>query len=423
MRLSMSLTMGILLMLVSFQAFAAYDVVDRFKIASDRFHTERFFRPLDHRWNFDFGVAANRDLETVIKEGEEISEQEGGDAARIAAGLDYLNRYNNTEQFINVNTTFGIPLWTFRALGAKWVPDLRFTGNIDALLAIREEAVNSIADFLPSNTPDRVLELAGTISADANLGADISVVLEANTNDELILAWAGNNREKYYVPADLTHQSLFMMAKGDAKAGLFMRWTNEQHWLGYFNLYGLARTDRRIRVSNITIARNTESVAEIFGPELNIQTSVAADAQIAYRNRNWTTSLSVDEIKLVTTSHRKDEAGDLEFGYDPLFRLNTIARFNLPLFRIDPFAGFTIRDGYGIGESWYLGAILKAYIWNDKVGLQFRTMVDPEHLSLVPKIKLWFMHVEYSLKIPVQDDVDDNVKVSSIHSVNIRFSI
>ena len=121
-------------------------------------------------------------------------------------------------------------------------------------------------------------------------------------------------------------------------------------------------------------------------------------------------------------SDNKEKGGELIYGNDPLIRLHGEYLYRLSGFTLKPFAGVHKRKGYNVGDGFYAGADIGLHIWGNRLGVRGRGMVDKEHFTLSPQLKLWLMHLDYMLKVPVKSEVD-GVKPATIHSLNLRFFI
>ena len=154
----------------------------------------------------------------------------------------------------------------------------------------------------------------------------------------------------------------------------------------------------------------------------NTTLNAVADFKYGYRNgrlRGWA---SVEEVKLAEVSDRKAEAGTLIYGTNPLFRLHGEYIYRFAGFSVKPFVGMHKREGYDFDDGLYVGSDLGFHVWGDRIGVRGRAMVDKEHLTLSPQLKLWLFHVDYMLKAPISSEVN-GVKPATVHSVNIRFFI
>jgi hypothetical protein len=130
-------------------------------------------------------------------------------------------------------------------------------------------------------------------------------------------------------------------------------------------------------------------------------------------------TVGVEELKLAIMSERKAESKEHVYGYDPLIRVHGQAQFRLSAFSFEPFAGVHKRSGYGFADGVYVGSAVGAHLWGDRLGLSLRGMLDKQYFTINPRIKLWLMQLDYSLKNPVKSK-DGDVKLSAIHSIDFR---
>jgi hypothetical protein len=100
-------------------------------------------------------------------------------------------------------------------------------------------------------------------------------------------------------------------------------------------------------------------------------------------------------------------------------RIHADALYKFGGLSFNPFLGAHKRNGYGWSDGMYLGTDLGAHVWGDRLGLQLRGMVDKEYFTISPRIKLWLLQLEYSLKTPMKS-MDGDVKLSAINSIDLR---
>lgn len=403
-----------------------YDVVDRFKELEDKFKTHEMLTPFGHDFLFDVGLMINKDLFDTIDEVDKVSDTQGGSSAKLTAAQNLLRKYDKTEQNVRIRANLGFPLPTFHAFGVKIVPDFRTHLGVGLLLGFRTtnltlaQILATIGDYVGSDVPPAVLTKLNSCSGSLDNGDDIVQYL-INTSacgltaDEktAITPLVG----KYFIPDDTSVPDIFNYAKAEAKVGLNFGYEYGEKWFGNFNIYGLGRADMKVRVSADALANKGE-VADL-GEELNTTVNLAADYKFGYKNGNLRTWAAIEELKIATMSDNKDKAGELNFGNDPLLRLHGEYLYKLSVFNVKPFAGLHKRSGYGLGDGIYGGADLGMYVWDDRIGLRFRGMLDSEHFTFSPLAKLWFMHIEYMLKTPIKSE-NNGVKPSTLHSVNFR---
>ena len=209
---------------------------------------------------------------------------------------------------------------------------------------------------------------------------------------------------------------MLLYAKIDGRVGLFNEYTYGEHYFGNWNLYALSRTDVFQRVNANMIAKGSKvDLPAKKNTELALQT----DYRLGYKNSNYRVFASVEDLKLSQMKDREAGSKELSYEYDPLMRIHADALYRFSAFSLNPFTGFHKRKGYGFADGLYLGADAGAHVWGDRLGLQLRGMFDKQYFTISPRMKLWIMQLEYSLKNPLKS-TDGDVKLSAIHSIDFR---
>lgn len=402
------------------KAQAAYNVMERGITLDDRFKTEEMLRPFGDDFIFDISVGINKNVFDVIGDAEDVSKTQGDDSAKLAAAQNFLAKYRDTEQTIRVGLNLGFPLPSFTAFDVKIRPNFRAGVNVLANIGIREATVSAatILDFVGQDIPQEIKNLiVSTFCASGCAGQDI-VARAINGQSAEIQSQAAPYLNKYFYPQSNTAPSLLTYAKADAKAGLYFNYDYDEHFFGSFNLYGMGRADTELFVTADSLAKGGGDAIE-FGEELNTTIVAAADYIFGYKNGNLRGMASVEELKLATISDNKDKAGPLNYEIKPMLRLHGDYRYDFLAFTVRPFVGVYKRSSYNQSAQPYGGADFGTYVWDDRIGVQVRGMLDEEHLTLAPRVKLWLMQLEYSLKQPIKSKIDDT-KVSTLHSLNFR---
>jgi hypothetical protein len=409
-----------------------YDVIKRFKLSEDRFRTFEMLNPMKHDFVTDITVLANKDVLDVIDDAKVI-DGKGSESDQLAAAQVFLSKYDKTEQNVRASLKFGVPLPSFTALGASVKPNFRLNANVGVVLGIRSGTV-SVTDTIDSLNISEELKAAVkacdfsgvTAAAEAASDKQVDIVVYARdtangtgciTAAQATIIGTG----KYFVKsANTTVPNIYGYAKAELRAGFTFDYVKGKHWFGQFALYGLARADTLSVVTENSIAGGADPVD--FGDEYNTTTNAVTDFRFGYRNgrlRGWA---SIEELKLAGVSDNKEAGGELLYGNDPLLRLHGEYIYRLSGFSLKPFVGVHKRSGYGFDDGVYAGADMGLHVWGNRLGIRTRAMVDKEHFTLSPQLKLWLMHLDYMLKVPVSSDVD-GVKPATIHSVNLRFFI
>ncbi|MBY0415475.1 MAG: hypothetical protein K2Q18_14985 [Bdellovibrionales bacterium] len=413
-----ALALGSLLAL-NFASAHAYDVVNRYKIIEDKLKTEEMLRPIGHDFFFDIGAAANKNVQDVINDVDKASNFQGTDQQKIDNANVVLAKYNKTEQSLRVNVGLGFPLPSFSAWDVKFKPNFRVLADVGANIGIRskqltnQELIDIFRDQVPSDLEAFIL----TLDLVALQGQDVRTICltQFSTPSPANTYCTALEVGKYLVPSS-TNPTMTVLAKADVKVGLFNDYTYGEHFFGNFNLYALGRADLYQFITGTQIAKGDS----IETPKkMNTETTLQADYRLGYRNTNYSAFLGVEEIKLSQLKEADVGSKSHSYDYDPLIRVQADATFRANALSIQPFIGVHKREGYDLADGAYVGTNLGAYVWGDRLGLQLRGMVDKQYLTISPRMKLWLMQLEYSLKKPLKE-TDGDVKLTALHSIDFR---
>ena len=407
--------------LSSLNAFS-YDVVDRFKIIDDKLKTEQMLRPIGHDFFLDIGVALNKNLTDVVKDISDTGKSTSDAATKLAEAQQVLTKYDKTEQTIKINVALGFPVFRFSAWDLKVQPNVRAFVDAGANIGIRSDILTAqdILNLFPTgitNSPADAAAFKNFLSG-LTTGQDIITQCASSSLSAATKAACATQPTGKYIMPDLTAgvPNISLFAKLDAKVGLFNDYTYGEHFFGNFNLYGLSRTDVFQRITENMIA--TGSKIEL-PTQKNTETTLQADYRLGYKNDNYKVFASVEELKLAKMTDHKVGSKDQSYGYDPLMRIHADAIYKFSVVSLNPFLGVHKRTGYGFADGMYLGADAGAHVWGDRLGIQLRGMVDKQYFTISPRLKLWLLQLEYSLKNPIKA-TDGDVKLSAIHSIDLR---
>lgn len=395
----------------------AYNVVDRYRLVEDKLKTEQMLRPLGHDFLLDVGAAANKNVTDFIDDIDEATKFEGNDAEQLANAQMVLAKWDKTEQTVGVKLAIGFPLPSFTAFSVAFKPNFRITADVGANIGIRSETITvaDLVDLFPVELPADLRAFVLTLQPNDDVIVECLAEPSLSASTKTLCATFPTGR--YIIPS--TTEKLPFAAvygKADAKAGFFNDYTYGEHWFGQFNLYGMGRADFFQIVTSTQIA----SGEGVETPDkMNTEVTLQSDYRLGYKNTNYSVFLGVEEIKLAKLKEREEGSKELTYEYDPLLRLHADATFRYLALSIQPFVGVHKRTGYSVGDGTYGGATAGAFVWGDRLGLQMTGMMDKQYLTLTPRIKLWLMQLEYSLKKPLKDTVDD-VKLTAIHSLDFR---
>ncbi len=400
----------------------AYDVVKRYKIIDDKLKTEAMLRPIGHDFFLDVSAAVNKNITDVIDDVDKASKFQGTDQQKIDEANRILTKYDKTEQSLKINVGIGTPLPSFTAWDVKFTPNFRILVDVGANIGIRNQAlknediINLFRDQLPAELQTFLL----TVDLTSIQGQDLRTVCLTqfpSASSPANIYCTALEVGKYKVPnIGTTDPTMTLFAKGDVKAGFFNDYVYGEHFFGNFNLYGMGRADLYQFVTGTQIAKGDS----IESPDkMNTETSIQADYRLGYRNSNYSMFLGIEELKISMMKDADAGSKPHSYDYDPLFRFHADAKFRTSNLSIMPFLGLHKRSGYGFGDGVYLGTSLGAHVWGDRLGLELRGMVDKQYLTITPRMKLWLMQLEYSLKKPLKD-TDGDVKLTALHSVDFR---
>lgn len=398
----------------------AYNVVERFKIIDDKLKTEAMLRPFGHDFFFDVGATANKNVQDVIDDVDKASKFQGTDQQKLDEANRILTKYDKTEQTVKINVALGTPLPSFTAWDVKFTPNFRVFVDVGANIGIRSQAVTNqdLLDLFRDDVPAELQTIILNLDLVAEQGNDIKTICIAQTTANTPARAYCDNLEtgKYIIPNVGDNPTMTLFAKADAKAGFFNDYTYGEHFFGNFNLYGMGRADLYQFATGTQIAKGDS----IDTPDkMNTEMTVQVDYRLGYRNSNYSVFTSVEELKLTKLSDAKEGAKPHYYSYDPLFRVHADAKYRLGALSLQPFLGVHKRSGYGFGDGTYIGTSVGAHVWGDRLGLEFRAMADKQYLTLTPRMKLWLMQLEYSLKKPMKS-TDGDVKLTALHSIDFR---
>lgn len=374
----------------------SYDLFKRFKLLQDKLATEEFFRPFGHDFIVDANAGLNLNFLDVIDDAEAVSQIQN-EEEQLIRGLEFLEGLDKFEQVARISAHIGIPLPTFHFLGIKTVPDFRVSGNFGFLLAIRQEVFGIDLNGLDDD---------GIFSDEENLVGNGNL---------------SGNTKAVDLSLDLSLPKFFLYAKGDVKAGFLLNFSKDKSpWYGFSHLYGLWRTDIFRGLTKTALFSGSKVIE--MPKTLNTTQYFAGDFRFGYRKKELNAFIQIEELGISQMQERNSESEKLRYGFDPLYRLHTEFLYKGNYALVMPFAGYYYRNGYGITDGSYAGVTVGFHLWGERLGINLRAMMDPEHYTISPKFKLWILQIEYSYKMPIDEIVDDAF-VSEIHYLNIRIFI
>ena len=109
----------------------------------------------------------------------------------------------------------------------------------------------------------------------------------------------------------------------------------------------------------------------------------------------------------------------INYEIDPSIRLHGSYTYKFIGAELEAFAGVHKRSRYDFTDGLYTGGDVSMYFWDDRIGFRGRAMLDQEHITISPMIKMWIAQLDLGLKLPAKSTVD-GVKVATIYSGNLR---
>ena len=169
-------------------------------------------------------------------------------------------------------------------------------------------------------------------------------------------------------------------------------------------------------------ASNVNNMADVLNiPQTLEEVNMAIDASLGYKNANYQIVASMNEVKLFNISEEDD--ADLRYGNPMMYKVQADARFRPYSFlKLNVYGGFHKREGYEFMDGVYAGASTGLFVWKDRLGINLRTQLDQDHLTLTPNLKFWIMQIDGMYKVPIASE-RNGVEVSPAYSINLRVFI
>ena len=408
-------------LVVSINALADYNIVDRFRLYDDRLKTVEMLRPYGHDFLLNINAALNPDVKKTLDDAEKISKSTG--SAQLTDATTFLNNHKNEEFIGKFDLAFGIPLPSFTVSGIKFIPDLRFGTNLAAQVGTKAVPLTAqtVVDLLGPEIPQSIVDLVVTrfdTTADGQpLLTDSDCVLilgAANTAENCTKL-----KDKYLKPANPDIADLFAYVKYESQFGpIFNAYKGD--FFGSFNPYVRHRADLKRRFTAEFLAEEGEFFEK---EELVDFVDLVSDFMFGYKKGEWKIYAAIEELKIAELKKNMvldgTRYGKTFYGNEILFRLHSDYTFKLAGFALTPFGGIHKRSGYDLVDGLYAGADLGFSFWQDRFGLLAKAMLDNEYITLAPRLQLWVMQLEIMGKIAHKSEVD-GTKIANIYSLNFR---
>lgn len=412
------------LALLNSVSFAKYDIVKRAKIMDDRFKTLEMLNPIGHDFFINIDAQLTKDITELQKFGEDVSKIDQSQTIenQIAEADEILEPFYDKEQVIRGNFRLGFPLPSFTVSKTKIKPNVRLGGGIFAMLT-------------PSSSPISLTALIDNLSeVPEDYRERLKSCLTSLSNGDRILPTCRDNGDisteeynfivaQYPGVEDIEYETsiatqsvdgpaIDVYAKFEAKAGLFNTYEYGENIFGDFNIYALARQD---------IQRNADALLLLTGGAdfeyaENQRVNLALDYSLGYKNDNYRAKVAIEEVKMTEI---QSDAAKLNWGDNMLIRLHAEADYKLSILTATPYLGSHAREGYGLGDAYYIGADFGAMAFEDRFGFLFKTQVDKEHYTLGLKARLWFLQLDLITKMAREEKIEGN-KIADYYSGNLR---
>ena len=405
----------------------AYDLVKRAKLTDDRFKTMDITRDLGHDFYLNVSGWMSMDAMDLKDDAEKIDKIDStlSTTDQIAQVNKILDKYYDKEQLLRINAGLGFPIFSFEAFGAKIEPNFRMDASLLAMLTPRKTKL-TMSDII-TNLDQIPVELRTKLSSclsGLTIGNDGDDLLTICVPSALTQVEADSIRATYDLTEIPYSHSLAttstetplidVYAKAEVKGGLFFDYKKGTHWFGKLGLYTLYRVDVKKRADALLLLGGGGDIETADNGLANL----ALDYRFGYKNSNYSVFAAIEEMTVAELS-KSDKGEPLNFGDDMLLRLHAQADYKPAFFKLSPYAGFHKRDGYGIGDAYYLGADWGMYFFDDRLGLNLKTQMDKEHITLGLRAKIWIIHADLTGKFPIASEID-GVKVQGYYGGNVR---
>lgn len=411
-----------IIMFASTQVFAGYSVLDRYKLIEDKNKTEELLRPLGHDFLLDIGFTGSMDVMDVIDD-VQAANKATTDVEKTTNLTNVLTNLLNTEYPFLLNINVGVPIFSFTAFGVKFVPNLRVhAGGGTNFAILAGNPITSVGDIIsifpdvPQDVRDLISQMPTLPDAGEDWGTWVTTDAPAGTPQTVIDKAAA--QVSGVTSPSLSDPEVQLYVKADVKGGLYTEYFKNK-WFGHFAFSHFTRIDLLRRATVSSIIKN-DKLAKLGNK--NTTSFLTFDYGLGHRFGRYKVLGSVEDIKVAELSDSVAEAGELNYGMDPLWRLQGDAEFSFLGFTVDPFVGVHARSGYGLSEGLYAGAKVGFHVWGDRIGVQARGMFDTQYFSPALQFKLWLAHLEVGAKLPISS-THDGVKTPSLLFANLRFFI
>ncbi len=344
-----------ILIAVSLKAFGARSEVDRFALMQDKFFLETLFRPIGHEYYFDTSVEMTTNTLDFIDNAEEKASTR--DANEIQ---NFLNENLETEHQAFVRVATGAPLPSFSLWGTDIDPSIRF-------------------------------KVDGGISASLGEPSQLGIT-------------------------NFTNALVQLYAKLEGDIGLRFDMEHTDHFYSHLDVYWNQMRDHFSQQDGVTLANDTDSL-DITKAVDNSVVSLRTDYSLGYRNKSFDIMVAIEDLMVAELNDKKSEAvGRPIFGSNkPLTRLHMSYNLEFDFIDLKPFVGAYNRSHYSLSDTMYGGT----EVFFGAFPLSAYALMDPDHFTFSPRLRIWVLNLEYLLKFPVGSK-DDSFNTETLHALNVR---
>lgn len=409
------------------QGILAYDIVERAKLVDDRFKTLEMMNPIGHDFFININANLTQDITELQSDASKIDKIDKTQSTtnQITEANTVLEKYYDKEQVIRANFGLGLPLPSFTAFETKVKPNFRVKGGVFAMLTPSKSPISLTAlinnlDQVPTDLRTKLSSCLGSLVPGDN-GQSLLLLcknkgsISQTEYDAIVAQYPGVQDIEYQssvATSSVDGPAIDVYAKFEAKAGLFNTYEKGKHFFGDFNLYALMRQDIKRRADALLMLSGGTNMEYAK----NQVTNMALDYSLGYRNDNYHVKFALEEVKLYEM--KKDDA-NLNWGNNMLMRIHAQADYKLSFIKLSPYFGSHSRDGYTMGDAYYIGADWGAMAWDNRLGLMFKTQMDKEHYTLGLKAKIWVLQLDVISKIARADEID-GIKIGDYYGANVR---
>jgi hypothetical protein len=334
--------------------------IDRYQLLRDKMKVNTVMKPYEHDFLLDIDVAISNKFKEVVDDSDTFVDANSSDTTAIA---NFLEKYNDTEYFLKIGLGLGVPLPSFSVGSFKISPDFR---------------------------------------GFAEIGTSASIT--ARAQDFITIDGATNNNSQSYIQ---------LYAQQDFKYGLNIGYEYKNHIFGDLFLYRLDRWDRYEIVDAAELVTQEGDFIDLDEPK-NTNHVLTTDFKIGYKVQQFKTYFSLEEMAISTTSKN----GSLSYGVKPLFHFHAEYTWDLFIMDLTVFAGIMKRNSYEFDDGFYKGVLMDFNYFP----LDASLMLDNEFITFQPKVDLWLLTLDYSLKKPINEK-KDGFTSAVIHALNLRIAI